>query len=442
MRSKLTVTGRTGITGAASLTALLALAMTAHADTWTSTDPSPAIPDLGTAVLAVDVDTAFTIRDVNVIVTLKHDNLAQLTLALRHPDGTEILLAQGAHGTALYHTVFDDEAGGPLSGGSPYTASFQPIGPLAAFDGKSSEGSWRLRVVDGVATGDGELNSATLAFNGLTFNSTDVPLALPTFGVGSYGSVLTVPVDVEVADLDVSLYIEHTYPSDLRIDLLGPQGVEVALAHFLPGGFGTGLKGTTFDDEASLQIWDALDPYHGRFLPYLGNQGLFGFDGASSAGAWRLRLADIDPDDGGALRGWSMHVTPTGPCVDVVATAQSYGAGTSGTLGVPALSAQTDPEPGQTLVVFAGNSSGAPAQALLAVGFQLASIPGKGGVLLVDPAFSFPLLLPAAGLTLPAVLPGDASLCGLTLYLQTLQADVAAPQGVAFSRGLQLVFGA
>ena len=445
MRSKITSTGPIGITGAASLTALLALATTAHADTWTSTDPSPAIPDLGTAVLAVDVDTAFTIRDVNVIVTVEHDNLAQLTLALRHPDGTEILLAQGAPGTALMHTVFDDEAGGPLSGSSPYTASFQPIGSLAAFDGKPSNGKWRLRVVDGAATGDGVLRSASLAFNGLTFNSPDVPIFMQAWAAGHYSSLLPVPADVEIADLDLSIYIEHTCVNDLYVDLVGPTGLEIPVTHRPPACFTEGFRGTTFDDEATADLESAGDVYHGRFLPEPGDPMFFGFDGfdgGSCGGEWLLKIYDVAFDDGGWVRGWSVHVTPAGPCVDVVASAQPYGAGTAGALGVPALAATTDPEPGKTLVLHAGNSSGTTAQALLAVGFQSASIPGKGGVLLVDTAFSIPLLLPAAGLTLPAVLPGDASLCGLKLYLQTLQADAEAPQGVAFSAGLKLVFGA
>ena len=442
MRGQAARTVVIGVTRTASLAALLALATSARADSWTSTDPSAPIMDFGSTVLAVNVDASFTIRDLNVIVTLHHDDLAQLTIALRHPDGTQILLAQGAPGNWLYHTVFDDEAGGPLSGGSPYTASFQPLGSLAAFDGKDSLGQWRVRVVDATATGVGQLHSATLAFNGLTFNSTNVPVMLPGFGVGQYSSSITVPVAVEVADVDVSVYIEHSFAADLWIDLLGSHSVKAELAHAFQGGWGSGLRGTTFDDESSFQLWNALDPYHGRFQPWSANPGLAGYDGTSSAWTWTLKIQDNDPEDGGFLRGWSLHVTPAGPCADVVASAQSYGAGLAGTLGVPALSAQTDPEPGKTLTLFAGNSSGTPAQALLAVGFQPANIPGKGGVLLVDMAFGVSLLLPASGSALPAVLPGDASLCGVQVFLQTLQADAAAPKGVAFSAGLKLVFGA
>lgn len=444
MRGQPARTDVIGVARAASLAALLVLASSARADTWTSTDPSPDILDLATTTLAVDVDAAFPIRDVNVIVTLQHANLSQLTITLGHPDGTEVLLAQGAPGTAFFHTVFDDEAGGPLSGHAPYTSSFQPIGSLAAFDGKHAAGKWRVQVVDGVAGGEGDLRSVSLAFNGLTFNSPDVPVAIEAFGLNwhLFDSLLTVPADVEVADLDVSLYIEHTYPGDLHLDLRGSAGYEGKLLDWVGPGIGSGFKGTTLDDEASVLIQSVPDPYHGRFLPELADPMLAGFDGSSAAGMWKLKITDDDPQDGGWLRGWSVHVTPAGPCADVVASAQSYGAGTAGALGVPALSAQTDPEPGKTLVLFAGNSSGAPAQALLFVGFDSASIPGKGGVLLVDASFSIPLLLKATGLTLPVPLPGDASLCGVEVFLQTLQSDTAAPKGVAFSTGLKLVFGA
>ena len=124
------------------------------------------------------------------------------------------------------------------------------------------------------------------------------------------------------------------------------------------------------------------------------------------------------------------------------ATAPNYGAGLAGTLGVPELTAD-DPVLGETVHVTLGNSSGAPAPALLMGAFAPASLPFKGGTLLVSPAFAFqvPLLAVPPAVTLSASVPADPFLCGQSLYLQLLQADAGAPHGVALSRGLELHFG-
>jgi hypothetical protein len=66
---------------------------------------------------------------------------------------------------------------------------------------------------------------------------------------------------------------------------------------------------------------------------------------------------------------------------------------------------------------------------------------GWGGDLLVDPFAALPLWLPVGGMTLSGMIPPDEALCGLAVYLQMLQSDPGATEQIAFSPGLELVFG-
>jgi subtilisin-like proprotein convertase family protein len=82
-----------------------------------------------------------------------------LVVALQHPDGTEVVLAnkQGGSGQnygtgypsagATVSTIFDDRAATAISAGSaPFAGTYRPDGALANFIGKSVAGAWRLRL--------------------------------------------------------------------------------------------------------------------------------------------------------------------------------------------------------------------------------------------------------------------------------------------------------
>ena len=111
----------------------------------------------------------------------------------------------------------------------------------------------------------------------------------------------------------------------------------------------------------------------------------------------------------------------------------AYGQGVAGTLGVPALSADTSGD----VVLTLGNAAGLAAPAALLVGLQQATTPFLGGQLLVAPIANLPLLLPAAGLSTPPLADTKVQACGSpTLFLQLLHLDPAAARGVAMSPGL------
>jgi Tol biopolymer transport system component len=136
-----------------------------------------------------------------------------------------------------------------------------------------------------------------------------------------------------------------------------------------------------------------------------------------------------------------------GPCVFLVtrplrdATADPYGDGLAGTLGVPDLSASA-PLLNRPFDLTLGNSSGAWTIALLMTGTASAQIPtALGGDLLVVPIWSQLVAVPVDGFDLSTSLPPDERLAALDFYLQALELDPGAVHGVSFTAGLELRCG-
>lgn len=120
----------------------------------------------------------------------------------------------------------------------------------------------------------------------------------------------------------------------------------------------------------------------------------------------------------------------------------TYGSGWPGTNGVPSLSATSNPVLCTTLGIAADNSSGVTTAGELFAGFQSAQLATEwGGTLLLLPALSAPVTIPAMGLSLSALIPCDNNLCGVEFSLQVLQFDAGASRGVSFTPGLELRLG-
>jgi Tol biopolymer transport system component len=120
----------------------------------------------------------------------------------------------------------------------------------------------------------------------------------------------------------------------------------------------------------------------------------------------------------------------------------NYGQGFAGTLGVPSLVASADPAFGASLTIDVGNSLGATTPGLLLIGDTQASIPTRaGGTLLVVPRVVLPVVVPAAGLSMPVTIPRLPELCGVSAFLQAIELDPGALRLLSFTPGLALAFG-
>ncbi len=150
-----------------------------------------------------------------------------------------------------------------------------------------------------------------------------------------------------VNDLDVRIFLFHTWDADLDIYLISPSGTTVELSTD-NGGSGDDYIDTYFDDEALVPITSGSAPFTGSFRPE-GN--LSDFDGEPIEGIWTLRIEDDTGGDRGQLIAWSLHIDygpslPPPPNIPPVAIASDVTAECTGTLTSVTLdgSASNDPD--------------------------------------------------------------------------------------------------
>lgn len=148
----------------------------------------------------------FSIADLDVNLTIRHDRPGDLTAVLIAPDGTRLTLFTGLAraGKDLVNTTFSDQAPRSIASGTPpYTGLFRPQESLSAFNGKQLNGSWKLELTDSASGFTGTLESWSIAPKAY---GTVVPNPAGGFAVvgnhiyrvGSYD------VSVQVLDSDLS----------------------------------------------------------------------------------------------------------------------------------------------------------------------------------------------------------------------------------------------
>ncbi len=108
----------------------------------------------------------------------------------------------------------------------------------------------------------------------------------------------------DIADVNVSLDITHTWDSDVTISLISPAGTAVTLSAN-NGGSGDDYTATMFDDDAATPIVDGAPPFTGTFSP---EQPLSTFNGESAHGTWTLSVSDGAGGDEGTINTFSVEV--------------------------------------------------------------------------------------------------------------------------------------
>jgi subtilisin-like proprotein convertase family protein len=108
-------------------------------------------------------------------VGLDHSWVGDLVVTLTSPAGTTVKLMDrpggaGNSGNNLCGTVLSDGAPSSIQtiaiSQAPYTGSFKPASPLAAFRGESANGTWVLNASDLVPTDTGSVRAFTLLVTG------------------------------------------------------------------------------------------------------------------------------------------------------------------------------------------------------------------------------------------------------------------------------------
>ncbi len=134
----------------------------------------PAEPDASKGWMTdavIEIDSHFTISDIDVGLTLTHSNVFDLQISLQSPDGMTICLNtynpdnEFFQGADYSQTVFDDEAQIPIGQAQPpFTGRFRPNNGslLEIFDDQDIYGPWHLQIYDAYYHDTGTLESFEL----------------------------------------------------------------------------------------------------------------------------------------------------------------------------------------------------------------------------------------------------------------------------------------
>jgi subtilisin-like proprotein convertase family protein len=111
-------------------------------------------------------------------------------------------------------------------------------------------------------------------------------------------------IDTVISGLEtVCINLTHTYDSDLKIQLIAPDGTTILLVN----GVGNGdddFTNTCFNSYATTSIGAGTAPFTGTFIPQ-GTMGLVN-NGQIGNGIWTLRIIDMAAQDVGNLISWSI----------------------------------------------------------------------------------------------------------------------------------------
>lgn len=125
-----------------------------------------------------------------------------------------------------------------------------------------------------------------------------------------------------IGKVTASLYLTHSYDSDLLIKLISPDNTIVTLSNRRGGGgdnFGSTCSSqssrTTFDDAAATAISAGTAPFIGSFRPDTPLSQFNGKSGAAVNGTWKLLVSDLAPPDIGTVQCWSLFISPA-VCTD------------------------------------------------------------------------------------------------------------------------------
>ncbi len=151
----------------------------------------------------------------------------------------------------------------------------------------------------------GSTTTGTSATTPLTYNSTDVPLTIPT--LHSVTSIITVPDNFVISDVSVKLNITFPNDPDLSAALIAPDGTAVQLFTNLPAtGNRQNFTNTLFNDNAPTLIQNAGSPYFSTtgFKPQESLDTVL--EGQLSAGTYTLVITNASATNTGTLNSWSL----------------------------------------------------------------------------------------------------------------------------------------
>ena len=133
-----------------------------------STDVAISMDDINTPYeMELYVAEDAIIADIDIKVSINHTWVEDLGIYLITPNGSSIPLSlfNGNSGDNYNQTIFDQEASISITNGvAPFSGNYIPQEDLSSLYGTSTQGTWKLRVIDAYEEDKGILKSFEIAF--------------------------------------------------------------------------------------------------------------------------------------------------------------------------------------------------------------------------------------------------------------------------------------
>ena len=170
---------------------------------------------------------------------------------------------------------------------------------------------WRIKPFNNCGEGEfgNSFSFSTISFDCDSKTAFDLPLEIVSVGTPTITSTISFFEDLQIADLNVNLDIEHTFLEDLIITLTSPSNTTVTLISNSCGDL-RDIR-AIFDGDANDFICDATAnvAIGGTVKP---SGSLNSFRGESILGDWVLEIQDIAAGDGGSLNNFSLDICVEG----------------------------------------------------------------------------------------------------------------------------------
>ncbi len=262
------------------------------------------------------------------------DNLTAVPTPLSPANGATDVTVQPAFSwnpvtgsTAYYLEIATDPDYNNVVEAATVTAtSYTPAAPLAP----GTLYYWRVTAVN-ICGQSAPSASSIFATSALNLVCNSAPINIPDSGPGSlYPSTINVAgYGASLEDVNVHLLnLSHSYPDDLDMLLVGPQGQNLVVMSDVGGGSDITAVDLILDDAAAAPLPDSTAIASGAYRPanYLTGDtfpapapapsaanALATFNNTDPNGVWSLYLVDDAGGDAGALAGgWCLELTTAG----------------------------------------------------------------------------------------------------------------------------------
>jgi len=253
-----------------------------------------------------------------------HTWTSDLRITLTSPLGTVITLGTvngGSNDNVYNGTKWDDQATNLTTRvvyvNNVVATPLVPEGALGKLFRENPNGVWTFKVVDGVAFDVGTVNAVNLDITTLNNTTTDSPstgvnstvTAIPdNSAVGATHIVAIAGAGPSTCDVDVQLFITHTWASDLIITVQSPAGSSTTLSNRRGGSNDNVFNGTTWNDSATGLTTDNVYANNVVATPLIPEGALAKFQGENPNGNWTIKVTDNSAFDVGTLASSRVNV--------------------------------------------------------------------------------------------------------------------------------------